>query len=370
MRSPDDGSGAPRIGAGARPGQGGRWRRRALSAGLVAFLALLQAVPSVRLLSAGIAVPLPLAIGATNFICIPLTLSLLDRVLSTRVATLPRTFIGASVGAVVGGLVGLAIWSGVFPNISRSINDAIAPPETAFSSFIIGAVMSVLVVGVWTLVFMFPRILEQERARELELAELRARAELTRLRGQLEPHFLLNTLNLISGLLGMDVDRARRTLANLGALLRDTLEEHGDLQTLGDEVAWLVRYCEILEARHGTMLRVAWGIDDEARDALVPRLVLQPLVENAIVHGALRAGRAGLIRIRAALESDRWLVCSVEDNGQGPIAPPRVGAVGVENVKRRLAITYPNASFALEATIEGTRAVIRMPYVVSEEARA
>ncbi len=371
MHSRRDGRGALSVGSHSRSGRSNPWRRRVLSAGLIAFLALLQAVPSARLLSAGYTLPLPLAIGTINFICIPLVLGLLDRVLSARVALLPRTFAGALIGALVGGLVGVTLWSGAFLNVSRNLNSLgdgkFIPPETLFSSFIIGAVMSVLVVGIWTLVFMFPMILEQEREREFELTELRAQAELTRLRGQLEPHFLLNTLNLISGLVGMDVDRARRTLANLGALLRDTLEEQGDLQTLDDEVAWLARYCEILEARHGPMLQVTWGIDDQARHALLPRLVLQPLVENAIVHGALRAGRAGVIHIRATRESSRWLVCSVADNGLGPTAPPRAGAVGVENVKRRLAIAYPNASFTLEATDEGTRAVIRIPYVASEE---
>jgi len=199
--------------------------------------------------------------------------------------------------------------------------------------------------GLWTLGYALPTMLENARVRELEAQkmaaesqQLRSAAELARLRGHLEPHFLLNTLNAIAGLVTEDPRQARRLIAALGELLRDALRNETDAQPLSAQVEWLQRYAQILEARHRGDLSFSWEIAPETESHLLPRLLLQPLVENAVKHGALRANGPGHVHLRATLDaSGERLVCTVRDNGPGvPSGPVRAGAFGLESVQRRL----------------------------------
>jgi LytS/YehU family sensor histidine kinase len=144
------------------------------------------------------------------------------------------------------------------------------------------------------------------------------------------------------------------------------------MQALGDEVAWLRRYAEILESRHAGALSFRWEIEGGASQVLLPRLLLQPLVENAVKHGALRRDGGGEVLIRAAVvgcgEGAR-LLCSVEDNGPGLCAQPsRTGAFGLRAVQRRIELRYPDAQLRLDSSPAGTRAVVDLPCVMTEGA--
>ena len=125
--------------------------------------------------------------------------------------------------------------------------------------------------------------------------------------------------------------KARRLLACLGDLLRDVLSEAEEMQTLDEEIAWLRRYAEILESRHDGHLAFQWEIEEGARSVLIPRLLLQPLVENAVKHGALQCSRDGKVVVRACIvakdgEHPARLQCVVEDNGPGMTGnPPGIG---------------------------------------------
>jgi signal transduction histidine kinase len=349
-----------------------RWLRRAVTIGLVSTLFLTQAIPAASLLLDGRSVPLPLAFRATNFLVIPVLLFVVDRLLARRASSvLLRTLLGAAIATVTGGAIGTLLWSGWIPRVARELTDLNPPAETILGSFGMGAIRSILVVGIWSLAVVFPRVLEEEKIRalqianlQLEAAQLRAQGELARLRGQLEPHFLLNTLNLISGLVGMDVEKARRTIVNLGDLLRDALEVHGDCQSIEDEIQWLERYSEILAARHGSTLSFEWDVDSRARTACLPRLLLQPLVENAIVHGALRASGSGVVTVRVRMPTAEHVEISVEDNGPGLADSTRSGAVGIANVRRRLELTRPDGTFTLESDTTGTRARMTLPHAL------
>jgi signal transduction histidine kinase len=244
------------------------------------------------------------------------------------------------------------------------------PPKTLGFSFAFGVVMGLLHSGVWALAFVFPYVAEDARMRAMEADKLRieaeqlkSAAELARLRSQLEPHFLLNTLNAIAGLVTENPREARRLIACLGDLLRDSLNgEEEELQPLEAEVAWLRRYAQILESRHGTALSFNWEIEPSARAALVPRLLLQPLVENAVKHGALRRREGGLVTVRAAISGGQRVVCTVEDNGPGlPDAEPRAGAFGLKSVRRRLALRFPDAELRMESSGSGTRSIVELP---------
>ncbi len=223
--------------------------------------------------------------------------------------------------------------------------------------------MGVTNFGLWALAFVLPFSLEDARYCELEVQQLRTAAELARLRSHLEPHFLLNTLSAISGLVTEDPRAARRLLASLGELLRASLRDGGEMQTLGEQIDWLRHYAQILEERHAGHLAFNWQVDAETRAALLPRLLLQPLVENAVKHGALARKNGGRIDVRAEVVGAQKLVCTVEDNGLGmPEGKPAPGGFGLLSVQRRLALHYAEkASFRLESSASGTRSIVEIP---------
>jgi hypothetical protein len=229
----------------------------------------------------------------------------------------------------------------------------------------IGVFNGLLGLGLWAVAIAVPFAVRDARARALEADQLRAAAELSRLRAHLQPHFLLNTLNTVAGLVTESPREARRLLGALGDLLRDSLEEAGETQTLEDEVKWLKRYAEILETRHRGFLAFRWEIAEETLGVRVPRLLLQPLLENAVKHGALRRREGGEVAVRATIDAapGRRLTCIVEDNGPGPGGPKaREGALGLELVTRRLALEYRGAAaFRLERGEGRTRSIVEIP---------
>jgi two-component sensor histidine kinase len=363
--------------------------RRFLPVLLVGILIALQCAQlAPPLLLDGGRIPLPGFAVATASIAVLVLLSAFDRAfrLRQRVGLLAGLISSLALAIVVGTLTGFAciglargpalsavIWlpgaSELGPIAVRHIDEA---------SILLGAMSGLTQFGLWAVAVVIPAAVDSERVRRLEIqnlrleaAELRSKAELVRLRGQLEPHFLLNTLNLVAGLVGVDTDRARSVLVALGDLLEDALAEHADLRSVADEIDWLRRYVEILESRHGDMLRVTWDIDAAARSALVPRLILQPLVENAIQHGALRRRGGGTVRVGVARDGDD-VVCTVVDDGPGPgVGKPRPGAVGVENVRSRLAVHFPTAVFDLGACPNGgTRARMQLPFTLDDPTAA
>jgi signal transduction histidine kinase len=231
-------------------------------------------------------------------------------------------------------------------------------------SSLFGVLNAQMYFGLWALAVVYPFAVEGARVRDLEALELRTRAELARLRAHLEPHFMLNTLNAVAGLVTEEPREARRLLVCLGDLLRDAVQAQADHETLEKQFAWLRRYASILEARHRGALRFEWEVAADCRDAVLPRLLLQPLVENAVKHGALRRAdeHAGLVCIRASRRSDGMLVCVIEDNGPGmPDSDVRAGAFGLQAVRRRLELEAPGGELRLESSSQGTRSIVTMP---------
>ena len=158
------------------------------------------------------------------------------------------------------------------------------------------------------------------RARQEETSLLRTQlveARLEALRMQLNPHFLFNTLHAVSSLVEQDPRGVRRMIARLSALLRYTLEESKTQEVpLRQEIGFLRDYLEIQQIRFQGRLEVIENIEPECLDALLPGLIIQPLLENAIKHGVSKADRGGIIEIRAARVDDR-LEVSISDNGPG-----------------------------------------------------
>lgn len=237
------------------------------------------------------------------------------------------------------------------------------PNGLSFSRTVLYGILNAqLYFGLWALAFVYPLAVESARVRALEAQQLRSDAEVARLRAHLEPHFLLNTLNAIAGLVTEDPREARRLLVCLGDLLRDAVQDRSEQQRLDEQIAWLRRYAQILEARHRGALRFRWDIAQECEPLLLPRLLLQPLVENAVKHGALRRGdRAGEVAIRASMAEGRTLVCVVEDNGPGmPDSDVRAGAFGLQSVRRRLELEARHGSLRLDSSSDGTRSIVEI----------
>jgi two-component system LytT family sensor kinase len=201
----------------------------------------------------------------------------------------------------------------------------------------------------------------REHAAQLQ-AQL-AEARLDALRAQINPHFLFNTLHAISALVERDPAGVRRMIARLSELLRTTIETRGANEVpLRDELAFLQRYIEIMEIRFQGRLRVETEIEEETLDALVPNLVLQPIVENALEHGAARASGEGRISI-AAHRDGVQLVLIVRDNGPG-VATGGSAGVGLANTRERLAQLYGEDAEIVLSSPAGGGAVaeIVMPF--------
>ncbi len=207
------------------------------------------------------------------------------------------------------------------------------------------------------------RLREEELARS-RLATQLATARLEALKMQLHPHFLFNTLNAISALVHQDPIAAERMILRLSDLLRQALAEASTQEVpLKKEVDFLSTYLEIEQVRFGERLRVAMDIDPEAWDALVPNLLLQPLVENAIRHGIAPVARAGCITV-SAHQFGAELELTVADDGRGfPTGGPHREGVGLGTTRARLRELYGSAqSLDIESPATGGSSVrIRIP---------
>jgi|SRR5438034_938493 len=199
-----------------------------------------------------------------------------------------------------------------------------------------------------------------------------AQARLDVLRSQLNPHFLFNTLNAVSALVERDPRGARRMIARLSDLLRYTLEENTEQEVpLHRELDLLDEYIELMQIRFQGRLNVAVRVDGDVRDVLVPNLVLQPVVENAMKHGVSQIAGAGEITISARRSGDD-VVITVADNGPGPGPAASGEGVGLTNTNERLRQLYgaPYQVTLKRGAERGTIAEIVLPYHTAAPAPA
>ncbi|WP_300619080.1 histidine kinase [Dokdonella sp.] len=206
----------------------------------------------------------------------------------------------------------------------------------------LGSVLYVLLS--WTGFYFGIRIgrqLAREREAVLQARAMAHEAQLKMLRYQLNPHFLFNTLNAISTLIldGRNAT-ANRMVSGLSTFLRHTLDSDPvQCVPLGDEIAAIERYLGIEQVRFGERLRVRIEADEFARRALVPSLILQPLIENSIKYAIQRRAEGGCIEVLARTTASRLVVC-VRDDGPGLSSALGAGGVGLANTRERLRVLY------------------------------
>jgi two-component system LytT family sensor kinase len=212
-----------------------------------------------------------------------------------------------------------------------------------------GVLYATFILISWSVVYLliqYYQALQTERERALESEALARQARLQALRYQLNPHFLFNTLNAISTLiLEGDSNGANGILTQLARLLRSTLDENMSLEIpLQREIAMTQEYIAIEKARLGERLNFILSISPETLDVLVPALLLQPLVENAIRHGIGRRAEGGTLRIEASRIGEQ-LNINVSDDGMGTQSPQSEeererGGIGLANTIERLRVLY------------------------------
>jgi two-component system LytT family sensor kinase len=206
------------------------------------------------------------------------------------------------------------------------------------------------------------RVSKDRALRASQLEASLAQAQLQMLRMQLQPHFLFNTLHSISALMHKDVRRADSMVAALSDLLRMSLQNIGAQEVaLQSELDFLQRYVEIMRLRFGERLKVSIDIDPETRDARVPNLFFQPLVENSFRHGFGDLGQ-GSINITIVRDGD-MLRCDVIDDGRGLRTGHKDG-VGLATTRQRLAHLYgDNFVFSMRgAPNEGVHVTVVIPF--------
>ena len=202
------------------------------------------------------------------------------------------------------------------------------------------------------------------RLAEAQLREAAARAELTALQAQINPHFFFNTLNTIASLVDEDREQAEEVLHRLAGLFRYTFKSAGaEPVALREELEFIRNYLEVEKARFGDRLTVAWDIDPASNDVPVPGLLLQPLVENAVAHGISPQVGGGTVTIFSRLV-ERTLHLEVTDDGVGV---QNDGATlihddhGLGNVRRRLRALYGgDGSLSLHPRSQGNGTVARL----------
>jgi two-component system LytT family sensor kinase/two-component system sensor histidine kinase LytS len=207
-----------------------------------------------------------------------------------------------------------------------------------------------------------------------EQAELKSEAELKALQAQVNPHFLFNALNTIIASCRIDPSQSRKLLLKLASIFRRTLKRNGKKSTIGDEIDFCKDYLGIEKARLGDRLTVVWKLPQDNKDYVIPPFVIQPLVENAILHGICPQEGPGQIGI-SVKPSNNKLNITVADNGLGiprekldRLFDEKQDRIGLKNIKERIKNLYGiQAELNIDSEPDqGTNVEVILPLVVAE----
>lgn len=235
-------------------------------------------------------------------------------------------------------------------------------PQILLTSALNNLVMCWLIVGV-AHALVYAEYVQRRERQTIELEARLSRARLDALSAQLNPHFLFNALNSIAEMVHRDADAADRMLVDLGALLRHSLDASKQQQIpLREELAALDHYVGIEKVRLGERLRMVREIDLSLLDTRVPHLVLQPLVENAILHAVAQRTTPGEVTVRAIRDQSQLLL-EVEDDG-GDCGAHSGSGIGLDNTRARLQFLYgDDQRIEVDARAGGgTRVRLWLPY--------
>ena len=267
--------------------------------------------------------------------------------------------------------VGLgALWALALGRITGVVPDRAGMMRDLSVLFVAGVILYAQSSAVHYVLLAFESSRAAER-RVLESQVTAREAELRALRAQLNPHFLFNSLNSISSLTSSQPEAARRMCQLLGDFLRLSLALGArERVAFAEELSLAERYLAIEQVRFGARLGVETVVDSTARGCLVPPLLIQPLIENAVKHGVADRVEGGVVRIEARRRG-AMLEVTVE-NPRDPEAPPRRGhGLGLQNVRDRLRALDPRHSRVdVFSEPERFRVLLTLPAVEAEVAAA
>ncbi len=283
-----------------------------------------------------------------------------------RVGLVLFTGTSAVAGGVAWGL-GLA-WNQASLGLEQSWAGIPIPPTMGLALFAAGVCIYLLSLLLHDALIMLDQMHAAQRG-EVQSLALAQQAELQMLRAQINPHFLFNCLNSISALTSTDAAGARAMTIALAQYFRQTLSmsEHSSI-ALEQEIAHCRSFLDIEKLRFGAKLSVEITIPDAARAALVPPMVLQPLVENAVKHGIAHGTSAGTVAIHASVQG-KWLYLRVENpmepspaGGHPPHGADGMG-LGLKNSRQRLSSMYGDqARIAPHATPDRFVVELTLPF--------
>jgi two-component system, LytTR family, sensor histidine kinase AlgZ len=269
--------------------------------------------------------------------------------------------------AIVAGLLWIVVAKGLALALARflftDLDQRLSPQLPLL--FGIGVLLYLLSVALHYVLLSMESSKEAE-TREQEALTLARESELKALKAQINPHFLFNSLNSISALATVDGQRARDMCIKLSDFLRSTLKL-GEKRSisLAEELALAKAYLEVEQVRFGARLRVEIDADADCDGCVVPALVLQPLVENAVKHGIAGLVDGGTIRLEARCSSG-WLHLSVRNEFDPESPAPSRSGLGLRNVKERLRAVYENRA-RVDTTSADDHFVVEMELPCQEQ---
>lgn len=219
----------------------------------------------------------------------------------------------------------------------------------------------------------------EEQLKRLRAESVARDSQIMMLRYQLNPHFLFNTLNAINALVQMqEPTKAQRMIVQLSDFLRYSLDNNPDMKiALGNEIDALMLYLEIEKTRYGDRLKLDFQIEENAKSALVPSLLLQPLIENSLKYAIGKSESGGVIKLRAKLEDEK-LVLELSDTGSSQgVATSKLKSengrgIGLRNTVDRLKASYIE-DYEYDLSIEpsgGLKTTIQIPYELHQSVKA
>jgi hypothetical protein len=316
--------------------------------------------------AAAIVIPL---VGFDSFIC--LSPWYLCRTLPPRASGALKLLLNLLGAALASGLLLVVAGKGIALGLTRwwPLLDARFSPLLPLV-FSIGALVYLLAIALHYVLLSVEES-QQLATRESEAIVLAREAELRALRAQINPHFLFNSLNSISALTTVDPARARDMCILLSDFLRKTLSAgNQDTISLADEVALIRTYLGVEKIRFGARLSFDIDVEESCGRCLLPPLLLQPLIENAIKHGISGLTEGGVIGVRARA-NERFLRLTVENNFDTGYRALRRSGIGLANVRSRLEARY-DGDARMDAGAQGDRyrVEIVMPVNVAAAAQA
>jgi two-component system sensor histidine kinase AlgZ len=255
------------------------------------------------------------------------------------------------------GLARLSYWPGVAVVLAVALASALAA-HAYFEPAASAGAARVLAFAALVTAALLGYLRLMHRAYSPALAEARLQA----LQARIRPHFLFNSLNAVLSLMRRDPRRAERALEDLADLFRELMSEGRRFVRLAEEIELLERYAAIEQLRLGERMRIAWELDGAPSDALLPPMVLQPLLENAVYHGVEPATQPSEILVRIERRGDR-VQARIENPYHEVATTHRGNRMALENIRERLRLFF-DAEARLESKVEAGRyrVEIEIPY--------